>query len=204
MGGAVMNEELDDAAVTAAVAGYPRTGRDLADGYLLAALTIRASYDANDPEIERAIRLYGGDTRRMDRLVQGLNDVRRAMSIETMRRVQRESSAELADAAATVLLPRVPGEVTQLACANLAHRHPLATGEQCLTSGPAGVTATVTLPRVPGEVTQEIRLPIEPESHRYTSSTLGWSEACEFLFDRPKGAPVERCGRPASHPLHTY
>lgn len=105
-----MNEELDDAAVTAAVAGYPRTGRDLADGYMLAALVIRAAYDPGDPEIKRALRLYSGDTDRLARLSDALSDVRVRINLECDARATRE---QLADAASTVLLPRVPGEVTQ-------------------------------------------------------------------------------------------
>jgi hypothetical protein len=105
-----VNEELDDAAVTAAVAGYPRTGRDLADGYLLAALVIRAMYDQDDPEIGRALRLYSGDTERLGALSDALSDVRVRIHLECDARATRE---QLADAAATVLLPRVPGEVTQ-------------------------------------------------------------------------------------------
>jgi len=65
-----------------AIAGYPRTGRDLADGYMLAALVIRAMYDPHDPEIKRALRLYAGGRARLDALADALASVAHDVSIE--------------------------------------------------------------------------------------------------------------------------
>lgn len=137
-----MNEELDGQDVAAAVAGYPRTGRDLADGYLLAALVIRATYDPNDPEIERALRLYTGDVDRLLDLATGLAAVRVYIHQERDCRAQAEylAGARSADAAATVLMPALTEEDHE-AQRELAER--------------AGWRY-----RVPGEVTQEIRIPV--------------------------------------------
>lgn len=179
-----MNEELDDAAVTAAVAGYPRTGRDLADGYLLAALVIRAMYDGEDPEITRALRLYSGDVKRLTRLSDALTVLGSLVRVEAERRYHLES---LADAASTVLLPRFYTEEDREAQREL--------NERASAAGRAGWS------RVPGEVTQEIRRPVAPP-HRYTPSTLEFDEACAYLPDRSPGDPVVACGRAYADPIH--
>lgn len=99
-----MNEELDEAAVSAAVAGYARTGRDLADGYLLAALTIRAMYDGDDPEIGRALRLYG-DAERLIHLESALMEL--AAHIGAERDHRRGLGAD------DIRPATLPGELTQ-------------------------------------------------------------------------------------------
>lgn len=191
-----MNEELDEAAVTAAVAGYPRTGRDLADGYLLAALVIRAAYDGEDPEITRALRLYGGDVKRLTRLSDALTVLGSLVRVEAERRYHLES---LADAASTVLLPRVK-------FCNWCPDPPYPSVEFHPDGGPEHREKPA---RVPGEVTQEIRRPIDPEpplewDHPYAPSTLKWSDTCAFLLPRQPGEPVTVCGLPQDHPVHHF
>jgi len=97
-----MNEELNDAAVTAAVAGYPRTGRDLADGYMLAALVIRATYEPADPEIDRALRLYTGGVDRMEDLSRALMAVASAVVEAARMHGVRELAAWASEAPVTV------------------------------------------------------------------------------------------------------
>lgn len=166
------NEELDGQDVMAAVAGYPRTGRDLADGYMLAALTIRATYDEEDPEIRRALRLYTGNLRRLERLTGALESLTGLMVEEASARATRERLAgvRLADAAMTQLLP------------------PLLTDEPMSA-------------RVPGEQTQEIRVPVGPPPHEYVAPWSGVGD-CEWLWVVDRDAAPQACGLPYPHPAH--
>jgi hypothetical protein len=169
-----VNEELDDAAVTAAVAGYPRTGRDLADGYLLAALTIRATYDPDDPEISRALRLYVGGPARLRDLDAAIRLVGRLMREEARRQegggvlaaVADQADAALADAAMTVVMPAVP--------------------------------------RVPGEDTQEIRVPVGPPPHEFLAPWGGQGGCGWLWEPRGRDAGPDHCGLPYEHPAHNF
>lgn len=183
-----MNEELDDVAVTAAVAGYPRTGRDLADGYMLVALIIRATYDPTDPEIDRALRLYTGGPERLRDLAAGLHALERAL-----RGAAREREARRARP--------VPVD------ANTRYRM---TGELHYGGGLSADLAdmaleqadTQVMPRVPGEVTQEIQRPIGPPAHLFLR---GPDDRCAYLWT-PDGARylLERCDRPDVDSSHVH